>query len=68
MAELLQTSWAFRLIEEVKMQDTKNMMVVEDNPRARQALSAYLSAQAGIKITAEASNGLEAISSMIAPR
>lgn len=43
------------------MSDTTNIMVVEDNSRARQALVAYMSQQAGIKITAEASNGLEAI-------
>jgi DNA-binding NarL/FixJ family response regulator len=38
-----------------------NMMVVEDNLRARQALTAFLSLQMGIKVSAEASNGLEAI-------
>ena len=43
------------------MNDSTNIMVVEDNSRARQALTAYMSQQAGIKITAEASNGLEAI-------
>jgi DNA-binding NarL/FixJ family response regulator len=43
------------------MKDTKNMMVVEDNSRARQALMAYMSTQTGITVTAEASNGLEAI-------
>jgi len=37
------------------------IMVVEDNSRARSALAAYLSLQVGIRITAEASNGLEAI-------
>jgi DNA-binding NarL/FixJ family response regulator len=37
------------------------VMVVEDNSRARSALAAYLSLQAGLRITAEASNGLEAI-------
>jgi YesN/AraC family two-component response regulator len=37
-------------------------MVVEDNSRARRALAACISLQAGIQITAEASNGLEAIS------
>lgn len=37
------------------------VMVVEDNSRARSALAAYLSLQAGLWITAEASNGLEAI-------
>lgn len=37
------------------------VMVVEDNSRARSALAAYLSLQAGLRITAEATNGLEAI-------
>lgn len=36
-------------------------MVVENNSRARSALMACISLQAGIRITAEASNGLEAI-------
>jgi len=43
------------------MNDSTNILVVEDNSRARQALTAYISLQAGIKVTAEASNGLEAI-------
>lgn len=46
------------------MEDTKRVMVVEDNARARQALTAYMSLQDGIKVTAEASNGLEAISTL----
>lgn len=37
------------------------VMVVEDNSRARSALAACLSLQAGLRITAEAANGLEAI-------
>lgn len=37
------------------------IMIVEDNPRARRALKALMSQQAGIRVTAEASNGLEAI-------
>lgn len=37
------------------------IIVVEDNGRARSALAAYLSLQAGMQITAEASNGLDAI-------
>ena len=37
------------------------IMIVEDNPRARRALKALISQQAGIVITAEASNGQEAI-------
>lgn len=36
-------------------------MIVEDNLRARCALKALLSQQAGITVTADASNGLEAI-------
>jgi len=39
-----------------------NLMVVEDNIRARRALMAYISLQPGIKVTAEAPNGQEAIS------
>ena len=37
-------------------------MVVEDSSRARSALAAFMSLQVGVQITAEASNGLEAIS------
>ncbi len=43
------------------MQNPASIMVVEDSPRARQALTAYLSQQAGIRVTAEAANGVEAI-------
>ena len=43
------------------MNTPTNIMVVEDNSRARYALLAYLSLQAGVRIIAEASNGLEAI-------
>jgi YesN/AraC family two-component response regulator len=43
------------------LNDITNMMVVEDNLRARQALTAFISLQTGIKVSAEASNGLEAI-------
>jgi len=49
------------LIEENRLNKTTRVMLVEDNYRARQALSAYLSLQAGIQVTAEASNGLEAV-------
>jgi DNA-binding NarL/FixJ family response regulator len=38
-----------------------NILIVEDNLRARFALKALLSQQAGITVTAEASNGQEAI-------
>jgi hypothetical protein len=51
----------FALIEENGMKDAMKTMVVEDNSRARRALTTYISLQAGIKVTAEASNGLEAI-------
>ena len=44
------------------MSNPTNIMVVEDNSRARCALAAYISLQDGIQIAAEASNGLEAIS------
>jgi DNA-binding NarL/FixJ family response regulator len=43
------------------LNDITNMMLVEDNLRARQALTAFMSLQTGIKVSAEASNGLEAI-------
>lgn len=37
------------------------IMIVEDNPIARHALKALISQQEGLKVTAEASNGREAI-------
>lgn len=37
------------------------IMVVENNFRARSALAAFISLQAGLRVAAEASNGLEAI-------
>jgi YesN/AraC family two-component response regulator len=40
------------------------IMIVEDNLRARCALKALISQQAGIRVTAEASNGWEAIQSI----
>jgi len=43
------------------MNNATNIMVVENNSRARCALAAYMSLQVGIRITAEASNGQEAI-------
>jgi YesN/AraC family two-component response regulator len=49
-------------ILERSMSNPTNIIVVEDSSRARRALTAYMSLQAGIRITAEASNGLEAIS------
>jgi len=39
----------------------KRIMIVEDNLRARRALKALISQQAGVKVTAEAPNGWEAI-------
>ena len=44
------------------MSKPTKIMVVEDSSRARSALAAYMSLQVGVQITAEASNGLEAIS------
>jgi len=43
------------------MNKSAKIMVVEDSSRARSALMAYISLQVGVRITAEASNGLEAI-------
>jgi DNA-binding NarL/FixJ family response regulator len=43
------------------MDTPTKIMVVEDSSRARHALMAYMSLQAELRITAEASNGLEAI-------
>ena len=37
------------------------IMVVENNFRARSALAAFISLQAGLRVAAEASNGLEGI-------
>jgi YesN/AraC family two-component response regulator len=44
------------------MNKPAKIMVVEDSSRARSALAAFMSLQVGVQITAEASNGLEAIS------
>ena len=44
------------------MNKPAKIMVVEDSLRARSALTAYISLQVGVRITAEASNGIEAIS------
>jgi DNA-binding NarL/FixJ family response regulator len=41
-----------------------HLMVVDDNPWARKALMAFISTREGMTITAEASNGLEAIDSI----
>ena len=46
------------------MDNTTKIMIVEDNPHARQALSALLSLQEGVQLTTEASNGLEAINTI----
>jgi DNA-binding NarL/FixJ family response regulator len=43
------------------MNTPTKIMVVEDNTRARSALIACISLQAGMRITSEASNGREAI-------
>jgi len=46
---------------EKSLHESTSIMVVEDNSRARQALTASISLQEGIQVTAEASNGVEAI-------
>jgi DNA-binding NarL/FixJ family response regulator len=43
------------------MDETSKIMIVEDSSRARYALKALLSQQAGISVITEASNGREAI-------
>jgi YesN/AraC family two-component response regulator len=43
------------------MTDIVNLMIVDDSSRARLALRAFLSLQAGVRIIAQASNGLEAV-------
>jgi DNA-binding NarL/FixJ family response regulator len=47
-------------LEENAMKDT-NILVVEDNPWTRRALTAFISSQKGMKVCGEASNGLETI-------
>jgi DNA-binding NarL/FixJ family response regulator len=44
-----------------KRNEMTRIMIVEDNLRARRALKALISQQAGIEIAAEASNGQEAL-------
>ena len=39
-----------------------HILIVDDNPRARAGLSAFLSSREGLKVVCEASNGQEAIS------
>ena len=46
------------------MSGMTQIMIVEDNPRARQALKALMSMQTGIKVTGDASNGLKAINAI----
>ena len=43
------------------MTDVINLMIVDDSTRARLALTAILSLQAGVRIIAQASHGLEAV-------
>jgi two-component system NarL family response regulator len=43
------------------MDGLMSIMVVDDNSRARRGLMSCLSLKAGIKVTAEAANGLEAL-------
>jgi CheY-like chemotaxis protein len=49
---------------ETYMDRTMRLLIVDDNPRARRALKVLLSQQAGICVTAEAANGLEALRSI----
>jgi YesN/AraC family two-component response regulator len=44
-----------------RMTDVINLMIVDDSSRARLALTAFLSLQVGVRIIAQASNGLEAV-------
>jgi len=46
------------------MSNATTIMIVEDNPHTRQALTAILSLQDDIQIMMEASNGLEAINTI----
>ena len=43
------------------MTDIVSLMIVDDSSRARLALTAFLELQAGVRIIAQASNGLEAV-------
>jgi DNA-binding NarL/FixJ family response regulator len=61
LSRALQEKLNILFFEEYNLNDITNMMLVEDNLRARQALTAFMSLQTGIKVSAEASNGLEAI-------
>jgi DNA-binding NarL/FixJ family response regulator len=49
---------------ESNMKNTIDLMIVDDNFRARQALMAYLSLQSGIRVIAQAANGSEAINNL----
>ena len=44
-----------------RMTDIVSLMIVDDSSRARLALTAILELQAGVRIIAQASNGLEAV-------
>jgi DNA-binding NarL/FixJ family response regulator len=46
------------------MNKATDIMIVDDTPRARQALAAFLSLKVGIQNIAQASNGMEAIKSI----
>jgi len=43
------------------MDETLRLMIVDDNPHARKALSAFISTQDWVKIIGEASNGEDAL-------
>lgn len=44
-----------------KLMDARSLLVVDDSPRARMALTAFLALRDDIKIIGQASNGLEAV-------
>jgi len=44
------------------MKNAIDLMIVDDNSHARQALTVYLSQQEGVRVIAQASSGLEAVS------
>ena len=46
------------------MKNTIDLLIVDDNSHARQALTAYLSQQAGVRVAAQASSGLEALTAI----
>lgn len=59
--ESLESIWRPKYPAKYYMENSIKVMIVEDNPHARQALMAFLSLQKGFQSTIEASNGLEAV-------